>query len=71
MQVIKGKTSILEAIFLARIVLVATASMGNVNSFIQHRKLPAGKSIRLIKTLSENLHFLYIIKYGPGGNSPR
>ncbi|KAG8133151.1 hypothetical protein E2320_010964, partial [Naja naja] len=43
MQVIKEKTSILETIFLARIVLVATVSMENVNSFIQHRKLPAGK----------------------------
>ncbi|ETE68927.1 Tomoregulin-1, partial [Ophiophagus hannah] len=45
MQVIKEKTSILETIFLARIVLVATASMENVNSFIQHRKLPADFSI--------------------------
>lgn len=47
MQVIKEKTYILETTFLALKTSMATASMGNVNSFILRRKLPAGKSVNV------------------------
>lgn len=45
MRVIREKTSTLETTCLARKISVVIASMGNVNSFILHRRLLAGRFV--------------------------